>query len=138
MRTIPILLVITSLSAGCATGPGFDRLLLDPSGTSTSVDPVAVASLTEDDPKRDVQPDADKSTASVKVAGAIRQTGRVIKCGAIGAVAGLVVVPVALTMLGGPSTAGVSGNPSAWTTFALIGMALGVTLAFQEPRNEFC
>ena len=150
MRTIPILLLLTALSAGCATGPSFNRLLSDPSGASISVHPVVVAdavadaitvpvaALPEEDLSRDVLPGADKTTASAKVTGAIRQTGRVIKCGAFGAVVGLVGVPVALMVIGVKTGMAVSVNPSALTALALIGMAGGVVMAFQEPKHEFC
>ena len=136
MRTIPmLLLLLMALSAGCATGPSFNRLQSDPSGASTSVNPVAVEP--EEGVSRDGQPDADMTTASAKVRAAIRQTGRVIKCGAIGAVAGLVVIPLILVKTGG-ATSGVAGNPAPWAAFALLGMAGGVVAAFQEPKPEIC
>lgn len=110
MRTIPILLLITALSAGCATGPSFNRMLGDPSGANARADSVAVAP--EEGASRDAPPDIAKTTVSAKVSAANHPTGRLIKCTAIRAVFGLVVIPVfvAKTLL-------VSGNPPAHSGF---------------------
>lgn len=148
MRTIPMLLLLTALTAGCASGPDLHGMPLEPLALSTSTSIRASASVIADEgaevvgePQdgagRDAKPAADKTKFPAKVTAAIRQTGRVIKCGAIGAVAGLVLIPVALAVTTGPAS-GVSVNPASWAAFALIGIAGGVALAYKDDGKSPC
>lgn len=129
MRSIAILLLMTALNAGCATGLGFDGLQSGQPVIGAGANPPTTES--QDIASRGANPDAGGSTESLKIPAAINRMGRVLKCGAMGAVAGVGLAGLALVW--GPSS-----SPASLLITVPFGIALGVAEGFKDGEGGFC